>query len=114
MSLLMVNGMFSLVTLVVSILVLLYALWYCVMLYVQKKEGKARWDWGISLIFYIGIVLITASHLLSLVFDVTGDLPDAVYLLALLLFVWGFEKRAGASEKITKEMLTPPKAKKRK
>ncbi|MDP3742264.1 MAG: hypothetical protein Q8R15_03050 [Candidatus Micrarchaeota archaeon] len=114
MSHLIGNGIVELLTIVVSVLVLLYALGYSVMLFVQKNQGKTRWDWAISMIFYVGIILITVSHLLFFVLDIVGDFPAGVYLLALILFVWGFEKRAGASEKITKEMLTPPKAKKRK
>jgi len=114
MSHLVGSGIVELLTVVVSVLVLLYALWYSVMLYFQKSQGKARWDWGISLIFYLGIALITASHLLFFVLDIEGNFTAGVYLLALLLFVWGFEKRAGLSAQMTKEILTPPKTKKRK
>lgn len=41
----------TVVSLVASILIVLYIVGYSAMLYVQHQQGKLRWDWRISVLF---------------------------------------------------------------
>lgn len=83
----------TILSIVASVLVLFYVLGYVVISYVQKKHGSLRPDFGISAIFYIGIVILALGYLAEVLHF--NDYFDAAYLISVILFVYGFEKRAG-------------------
>lgn len=108
----------AVLTLIASILVLLYSLWYFFMLYLQHKHDTIRPDWKISSLFYVGIILITLAHIFTTTHACLASLCfeeyfNPLYLIALILFVYGFEKRAGTAQQITSQLQKPAKQKKR-
>ncbi|MFH1107062.1 MAG: hypothetical protein V1787_04145 [Candidatus Micrarchaeota archaeon] len=97
-------------TLVLSILVLLYLANYALLLLSQKRTGKVRWDWNVSMIFYAGIGLVALSYLFRRLILCSGLLcpeswTDLMIFLSMLLFLWGFKKRADTSESIEVSVL---------
>ena len=88
------------ISLVASILVLLYVAVYGLMLYHKSKTGKLRPDWHISAIFYVGIVVMALAYIftvtrLCLGTVCTDNFFSIAYLISIIIFVYGFEKRAG-------------------
>ncbi len=106
------SSFLTVVAMVASVLVLLYALGYFAILYSQYTRKKLRWDWSISVIFYLGIVLITIWHVLYVLHPCFGAIcigdVAPLYIVALVLFVIGFEKRARASEHVELTLLKKP------
>jgi len=98
-------------SIIASVLVLFYVLGYVVISYVQKKEGKLRPDFSISMIFYMGIVILALGYLLE-VFDFRSAF-DVAYLVSIALFVYGFERRSGYAAQMQVQ-LNLRKAKKKK
>ena len=90
------NDVIGLVSLVASVLVVLYIVGYSLMLYYQQQRGKIRSDWQISAVFYVGIGILAFGYILALT-DVAEKIFNTAYLLALILFAYGFEKRAGTA-----------------
>ncbi|MFH0713963.1 MAG: hypothetical protein V1722_05315 [Candidatus Micrarchaeota archaeon] len=96
------------VSLVASILVLLYVVGYSVISYYQHKRGQLRSDWKISAIFYAGITLMALAYIFAVVDFCFGTMCmnnffNIAYLIAILLFVYGLELRTGAIKKIVPE-----------
>ncbi len=112
------NDFVGLVSLVASVLVVLYIVGYGVMLYHQQRRGEIRPDWHISSIFYLGIGILALGYILAITHTAIGGLSfegmfNAAYLLSLVLFAYGFELRAGTARQL-KVQLTKPTGKKRK
>ncbi len=80
-------------SIIASVLVLFYVLGYVLISYVQKKQGALRPDFSISMIFYLGIAILALGYLFE-VFDFRSVF-DISYLISIILFVYGFEKRSG-------------------
>lgn len=101
-----------------SILVILYVVGYAVIGYFQKLHGTLRPDWGISLVFYAGIFVLTVGYLFNLLHACFGTICvqeffDEAYLLSLVLFAYGFERRAGYAVHLTSQMQKAQKRSKR-
>ncbi|MBU1197827.1 hypothetical protein KJ765_04945 [Candidatus Micrarchaeota archaeon] len=95
-------------TLVVSLLVLLYLLIYVFVVYSQKRRGKVRWDWRISLVFYLGIGIMALALFLreaQICFGGTcaGAWTDSLLLISLVIFIYAFKKRSDTAEKVEVE-----------
>lgn len=103
------SDVFALLSIVISILVLLYVAGYAVMSYLQAKRGALRPDWSVSVIFYVGIIILALGYLAEVTHACLGSVCfntsfDAAYFVSLILFVYGFERRSGAAVKITTKL----------
>ncbi len=92
----------GLISLVASVLVVLYLIGYSIMLYHAYRTKTIRPDWKISLIFYLGIGVLAIGYIITMLQFCVGIVCSETgfnyaYLLALILFAYGFEKRAGTT-----------------
>lgn len=103
-----INLIVSASVLVLSFLVLVFWIFYSIILLRQVQKGNARKDWKISMVFYIGIVLLVladivfaASQLYSVYWG--QNVFEIVELVSLMVFVIAFYLRM---ENVTK--IHPP------
>ena len=85
-------------TLMLSAIVLVFWVAYTIMLYSQKKTGKVRHDWWISMVFYVGIVLLVLGNLfLAFGQRYHSEEGQAVSIIlnvvSMLIFVFAFYLR---------------------
>ena len=102
-------GLVSAMTLVASVFVILYLVNYAVILYYQHRANRIRSDWWISSIFYVGVGLLAIANILNgLHACIAGfcfeNLFDAFLLVAFILFIYGFRKRAEYSDRVGAEV----------
>ncbi len=100
----------GLVSLVASLLVVLYLIGYSFMLFHSYKNGTIRPDWSISLIFYVGIGLLALGYIVAFT-QLVENVFNAAYLIALILFAYGFEKRAGLTASFPSKVATKKRRK---
>ena len=86
------------ITLVLSAIVLVFWVAYTLMLYHQRESGKVRHDWWISMVFYVGIVLLVLGNLLLAYSQLyTAPLGTTISLVlnvvSMLIFVFAFYLR---------------------
>ena len=86
------------ITLVLSAMVLVFWVAYCLMLYSQLKHGTVRKDWWISMVFYVGIGLLVLGNLvlaLSKIYATQSgeDASILINLISMLLFLVAFYLR---------------------
>ncbi|MFH1247072.1 MAG: hypothetical protein V1644_01705 [Candidatus Micrarchaeota archaeon] len=103
------NDIFTSLSVIASVLVLLYVIGYVLMSWMQAKKGDLRPDWSISLVFYIGIAVLALGYLAQVSEFCIGSLCfnsafEIAYLVSIVLFVYGFEKRSGAAVKVSAKL----------
>lgn len=114
MAYLVSNDLVGLVSLVASVLVVFYILGYSLMLFYQLKIKQVRPDWKISAIFYAGILVLAIGYILAITHFCFGtvcsdNLFNGAYLISLILFVYGFELRAGTAQQFVANIKTKRK-----
>ncbi len=108
------NDIVGLVSLVASVLVVFYILGYSLMLFYQLKTKQVRSDWKISVIFYAGILVLAIGYILAISNFCFGtvcsdNVFNSAYLVSLILFVYGFELRAGTAQQFVTGLKTKHK-----
>ena len=100
------------ITLVLSALVFIFWVSYCLMLYSQLKHGTVRKDWWISMVFYVGIGLLVLGNLvlaLSKIYATQSgeDASVLINLISMLIFLFAFYLRMQHALRVQK--LVEPK-----
>ncbi len=86
------------VSLVLSVIVLIFWAAYSLIIGQQLKQGTARKDWKISMVFYAGIMLLVLSTILmgaSLLYNTREGVQLSTVLnsISMLIFIYGFYLR---------------------
>ncbi len=86
-------------SLVASVIVFFYAAVYSFILWDEAKRNESpRKDWGVSMYFYVGIMLAILGNIFAAIDDLNPVglryASPFLYLAGLLLFFIGFRKRA--------------------
>ncbi len=86
------------VSLVLSVIVLIFWGAYSLIISQQLKQGTARKDWKISMVFYGGIMLLVSSTILmgaSMLYNTREgeQLSTILNSISMLIFIYGFYLR---------------------
>ncbi len=90
--------------LALSVLVLIFWIFYTIILVKQVKHSTARKDWKISMVFYFGIVLLVLADIIFAIsqlynYGFGNELFNAVEVISLVIFIVGFYLRMESSTK---------------
>ena len=104
------------VSLVLSVIVLIFWVAYSLIITQQIKQGTARKDWKISMVFYAGIMLLVLATVLmgaSMLYDTAeGEQLSAILnSISMIIFIYGFYLRMQSV--LPADGILQPKKKKR-